>query len=108
MNNYPETAGSYGLGGSDEAAARITPTLAALQAKVAAVVEAAGPHGATGDEIAASLGWDKYRVRPRTSELRKLGRILASQKRRPSETGVMSIVWVLPCYSQPVTVGGNA
>lgn len=108
MNKYPETAGSYGLGGSDEAADRITPIMPELQAKVSAVVEAAGAHGATGDEIAAALGWDKHRVRPRTSELRKLGRILASQKRRPSETGVMSIVWVLPCYSHPVTVGGSA
>jgi hypothetical protein len=108
MNDYPFNAGSRGLGGSDEAAARVTPALPELQAKVAAVVEAAGPHGATGDEIAAALGWDKYRVRPRTSELRKLGRILASQKRRPSETGVNSIVWVLPCYSAPVSIGGGA
>jgi transcription initiation factor IIE alpha subunit len=108
MSKYPEAAGSYGLGGSDEAAKRITPIMPELQAKVSAVVEAAGSYGATGDEIAAALGWDKYRVRPRTSELRKLGRIIDSRKRRASQSGVMSIVWVLPCYSQPVRIGGGA
>ena len=104
MMRYPESAGSYGLGGSDAAAEQITPKLPALQALVTGVIEDAGPRGATGDEIAARLGWDKYRVRPRTAELRKLGRIMDSRQRRPSETGIRSIVWVLPRYSQPIEV----
>lgn len=108
MTDYPNKPGSYGLGGSDEAAEKISPHMPELQAKVLTVLEKAGSYGATGDEIAAALGWDKYRVRPRTSELRKLCRIMDSRKRRPSESGVQSIVWVLSCYSPPVTIGGTA
>lgn len=107
-DRYPHVAGSYGLGGSDAAADIITPKLPALQALVTGVVERAGSRGVTGDEIAAALGWDKYRVRPRTAELRKLGTIMDSRQRRPSEAGIASIVWVLPCHSTPIQLEASA
>lgn len=102
---YPHVAGHRGLGGSVEAAQLVTPSLPRLQALVIEVVERAGAYGATSDEIAAALEWDRYRVRPRTSELRKLGRIADSRKRRQSEAGVASIVWTLPKFVGPLTIG---
>jgi|GEM_PF-4859303 len=105
---YPHCAGDRGLGGSPAAAARVNESLAYLQRQVVEVVAMSGERGATGDEIACALGWDKYRVRPRTSELRKMSRIMDSQRRRPSDTGIKSIVWVLPQYSGPVVIGGEA
>jgi transcription initiation factor IIE alpha subunit len=82
----------------------MTPQLPHLQRSVLAVIEAAGARGATGDQIARELGWDKYRVRPRTAELRKLGKIIDSRQRRPSDSGISSIVWTLPHYSTPIAV----
>lgn len=107
-DRYPHTAGHRGLGGSVEAAAVITPKLPRLQGAVLDVLEQAGERGATGDEIAAALGWDKYRVRPRTAELRKLGRIMDSHQRRRSEAGIASIVWTLARYSKPLAIGEAA
>jgi hypothetical protein len=107
-DRYPHVAGHRGLGGSVAAADVITPSLPQLQSAVLGALEQAGERGATGDEIAAALGWDKYRVRPRTAELRKLGRIADSGQRRPSEAGIASIVWVLARYSKPVQLGEAA
>jgi biotin operon repressor len=102
-SDYPrDRAGHRGLGGSVEAADVITPARPALWHLIMKQVEAAGENGVTGDEIAAALGWDKYRVRPRTAELRKLGWIIDSRQRRRSQSGILSIVWVLPIYSRPL------
>lgn len=107
-DRYPHAAGHRGIGGSVEAAEVMTPKLPGLQALVSEVIAGAGPLGATGDEIAAKLGWDKFRVRPRTAELRKLGRIMDSRKRRRSEAGIASIVWVLPQFAGPLEHKGGA
>lgn len=107
-DRYPHTAGHLGIGGSVEAAELMTPKLPKLKALVSEVIACAGPLGATGDEIAAKLGWDKFRVRPRTAELRKLGRIMDSRKRRLSEAGIASIVWVLPQFAGPIDHKGGA
>jgi transcription initiation factor IIE alpha subunit len=107
-DRYPHVAGHRGLGGSVKAAELMTPELPHLQRSVLAVIEAAGERGVTGDQIAKALGWDKYRVRPRTAELRKLGKIIDSRQRRPSDTGINSIVWALPCYSTPISMGTAA
>ena len=88
--------GHYGVGGSVEAAKRMAPVTSALHAKVLSALHDIGAPGATGDELAAYLKWEKHRVRPRTAELKKAGKIVDSLRRRPSETGIMSIVWVLP------------
>ena len=60
------------------------------------MIASAGPRGVTGDEIADALGWVRWRVRPRTSELRRDSRILDSGQRRDSHAGVSSIVWIVP------------
>lgn len=103
-DRYPHQPGHRGIGGSVEAAEVVAPKLPHLQSQVIGVIADKGAHGATGDEIAAVLGWHRFRVRPRTAELRKLGRIMDSRKRRKSVTGIASIVWVLPQYAGPVVL----
>lgn len=94
-------AGHRGVDTSIAAALHIEPALPRLQRDVLGVIRAAGGHGATGDEIAAALGWERHRVRPRTSELRRDKRIVDSGERRPSFAGIASIVWT-------VAEGGDA
>ena len=109
QTEYPRgRAGHYGVGGSMEAAKVITPVRTALWHQIMKQIEGAGDRGLTSDEIAAVLGWEKYRVRPRTAELRKLGWIIDSRRRRLSDSGIRSIVWVLPIYSKPIQIGGAA
>ena len=91
---YPDRAGYRDTDTSIAAAAIINPSLPRLQATVLGVIEAAGVLGATGDEIAAVLAWEKHRVRPRTSELRLAGKIADSGRRRLGQSGVSMIVWV--------------
>jgi hypothetical protein len=95
-DSYPDVAGHRGVDTSIAAAEVINEALPRLQRSVLSVIAAAGAHGATGDEIAAVLAWGRHRVRPRTSELRRLGKIVDSGSRRPSMAGIASIVWVLP------------
>lgn len=94
MSDYPYEAGHRGVDTSIGAAAVINEKLPLLQASVLTVIATAGERGLTGDEIAALLGWDRHRVRPRTSELRAAKRIGDSGQRRPSDLGIASIVWV--------------
>lgn len=104
-NLTPYTGGGAGHRGTDTAMAaaeHINDALPRLQRSVLAVIAKAGEHGATGDEIADALGWERWRVRPRTSELRGTRRIADSGKRRLSKAGVAMIVWVLPRHLPPV------
>lgn len=94
MSDYPDSAGHRGVDTSIAAAAAINNALPKLQASVLGVVVGAGQRGATADEVAAALGWERFRVRPRTSELRKAGRIVDSGRRRDSLSGIASIVWI--------------
>ena len=91
---YPDAAGHRGVDTSIAAAASINPALPRLQSSVLGVIVGAGQHGSTADEVAVALGWERFRVRPRTSELRKSGRIIDSGRRRDSQSGIASIVWV--------------
>ena len=98
---YPNEAGHRGVDTSIEAATKIADDLPHLQRLVRAVVAEAKGRGVTCDEIAAALGWNRFRVRPRTSELRAADRIADSGRRRRNEaSGVNAIVWVLPEYAQ--------
>lgn len=89
-------AGHRGVATSIEGAEHIQPALPRLQGLVLGVIGKAGRHGAIGDEIADRLGWEKFRVRPRISELRKVGKIIDSGRRRKGAAGVSAIVWVTP------------
>ena len=90
--------GHRGVDTSIAGAEHINKALPKLQASVLSVISSAGVAGATGDEIATALDWERFRVRPRTSELRTAGRIVDSGKRRQSIAGIASIVWVTPAH----------
>jgi hypothetical protein len=92
-DRYPHAAGHYDIDTSIAAADIINKKLPHLQASVMAAIAGAGKRGTTADEVAALLGWERHRVRPRISELRRLGQIGDSGQRRPSDMGVNSIVW---------------
>ena len=91
----PASPGHRGIDTSVKAAEALAPRLPSLQKIVRAVIAAAGTWGATGDEVAAKLGWERYSVRPRTAELRKTGMIRDSGRRRTNTSGRAAIVWVV-------------
>jgi hypothetical protein len=64
-------------------------------------VRAAGPNGATANEVAFGLGWECYSSRPRLATLHKRGAIADSGLRRLGTTGRRQAVWVAPEYVSP-------
>lgn len=98
--SYPFAAGHRGVDTSIEAASKINHALPRLQSEVLAVIRSTGASGVTSDEVALVLGWERWRTRPRTSELRKAGRIVDSGRRRDSLSGIASIVWVTPEHKE--------
>ena len=76
------------------AANALAPKLGRLQLMAATAILDAGAHGLTADELAARLDMDRWSIRPRTSELKREGRIRDSGTRRPNCTGKRAIVWV--------------
>jgi hypothetical protein len=91
---YPQRAGFKERTTSRDAAKVITPRVGSLRDQVYAVLRAKYPNGATADEISAFLRKTEFSIRPRMSELRKMGMIEATQARRPNASGVLAIVWV--------------
>ena len=95
-DGYPFTPGHRG--DSDTAiaaAAELAPHLGKLQGAVFSSVAERGLVGATSDEVAELLGWERWAVRPRAAELRRLGRIRDSKMRRVNRaSGRAAIVWV--------------
>ncbi len=51
--------------------------------------------GLTGNEMAAAMGWDITSIRPRLTELVRLGKIINSGKRRPTPSGCTAMMWVV-------------
>lgn len=47
----------------------------------------------TADEVAEALGLSVLAIRPRVTELRKLGLIAATEKRRRNISGQTAVVW---------------
>lgn len=95
INYHDGGAGHRGGETSMAGALHVQEQLPRLQQAVIGVIRAAGLRGATGDEIADALGWERFRVRPRASELKRDKRIVDSGERRPSRDGISSIVWVV-------------
>lgn len=99
MKSYPSAPGHRGVDTSIAAAQALAPNLAGQRQSVFHVIELARGYGGTGDEVARKLNWNRYAVRPRLSELKNLGKIIDSGKRRRNSSGRYAIVWVLPCYA---------
>ncbi len=91
--SYPYVAGSAkGSDTSQEAADSINPTLVQSQRTVFGALVEAGPM--TGDQMAERIGWERWAVRPRLAELKRLGRIRDTGERRVNQaSGRRASVW---------------
>ena len=89
---YPDSPGFKAAGTSREAAVKTAGRAATLRERVLPFL-ARGP--ATADECAAAIGETELSVRPRFSELRKMGRVADSGSRRRNSSGHRASVWKL-------------
>lgn len=87
---YPQSPGFKTEGTSQQAAVAIEGKAANLRARCLAHVQA---HPCTADECAMALGETVLAVRPRFSELRTMGKISDSGKRRCNVSGRSANVW---------------
>lgn len=94
MSTYPDAPGHRHVDTSIAAADALAPKLGRLQRMTEATIRNAGWLGLTADELAATVGMERWSIQPRTSELRRKGLIRDSGQRRPNATGKMAIVWV--------------
>jgi len=93
---YPDAPGHRGVRTSIEAADAVAPKLGRLQRMVHDAIASRGAFGLTADECAEVIGLDRWSIQPRTSELRRMGKIADSGLRRLNATRKRAIVWVLP------------
>ncbi len=99
--DFPQSvpASHRGVDTSVEAWRVIAPTIGAKQRAVLDAIAAAGANGLTGDEAAQRIGWERWAVRPRLSELKSRGDIVDSKRRRVNQaSGINAIVWILKRY----------
>lgn len=97
---YPNAPGHRGVETSVEAAEAVAPKLGRLQAMAEQSIRDAGWLGRTADELADCLGLDRWSIQPRTSELKRLGKIVDSGQRRFNSSGKRAIVWTMPEYKR--------
>lgn len=88
-DRYPQVPGWKSRETSRQAAERIDAST--LRAKVLECIKAHGP--CTADEAAAHLRIDRLSVRPRCSELARLGKLHDSGERRLNASGKRAIAW---------------
>lgn len=89
---YPDAPGFKVAGPSKLAAEKVASTSTKLRA---AVLEEFKQHpaGLTADEIATALNLSVLSVRPRVSELNRLGTIEQTGSRRRNDSGMTATVW---------------
>lgn len=88
MTTYPKPPGHRGVETSVAAAAALEPKLDRI-----AIIHV-GMRGLTADELAAHLDMARWSVQPRTTELKCMGHIHGSGRRRFNAPGRHAIVWV--------------
>lgn len=88
---YPNVPGSQPRDTSEEAAESMRESAPTLRAKALDVLRACGP--LTADEIAKKLGKTVLAIRPRITELNKMGHIEATGYRRKNASGRQAAVW---------------
>ncbi|HMN40850.1 MAG TPA: hypothetical protein PKE29_08380 [Phycisphaerales bacterium] len=91
-------------GTSGVAADRIAGHAAKQRADVLAVIVKAAACGATDADIETATGIRAQSVSPRRGELRALGLIVDSGRRRPTPRGRPAAVWVTPNHAPKSTV----
>ncbi|MBX3359914.1 MAG: hypothetical protein KF912_07980 [Phycisphaeraceae bacterium] len=92
-------------GTSEVAASRIAGHAAQQRADVLAAIVKAGAHGATDAEIESATGIRAQSVSPRRGELRTLGAIVDSGRRRLTPRGRPAAVWIASTFA---TIGPAA
>lgn len=97
---YPGSPGAQDRDTSRDAAQAIAPQAALLRGKALAVVE--GSNGLTADEVAGRLGLSILSIRPRLTELSRLGKVRDGGSRRKNKSGRNAIVWV-PVFPSRLT-----
>lgn len=100
LAGYPNSPGFKEPTTSQEAAAKIAPTLNERQQEVIDALRAdaiANGTGLTADETAAKIGRDEKAVRPRFTELGPKNKNLIEKtgERRQNESGLAAAVWRL-------------
>lgn len=90
-SRYPATPGTKGRSTSADAADEIREASPLLRRKAFEVLERS--NGLTADEVAEHLGLSILSVRPRLTELNKLGKVKDSGERRRNVSGRNAIVW---------------
>lgn len=79
---------------SRAAAEKVQPDAAIIRSRVLRDIRRAGALGATPSETAGRLKLHILSVRPRTTELKDMGDIVDSGKRRRNARGNNEIVWI--------------
>lgn len=87
---YPDAPGFKREGTSQEAATAIASRGRQLRQKALEIIKTT-PH--TADEVASTLGESILSIRPRCSELARLGKIQDSGERRLNTSFKRAIVW---------------
>lgn len=90
---YPSFPGSKTGGTSKDAARAVSNGAAAFRQKVLSAIRTVGEHGLTADEVATLTGRDRFYVRPRLSEMARLGLIEPTGERRANQSGLSAAVW---------------
>ena len=88
---YPDSPGFREKGGTSEEAAAIVASSSTNLRTMA--LDKIRENPATADEVADALGMSVLAIRPRISELRKLGKIVRNGDRRPNASGILAWVW---------------
>lgn len=91
VREYPEVLRARGTDTSSAAAQSVDADT--LRGECLQALRDIGP--LTADECAEYLGCDKLAIRPRFSELRRMGKVEDSNKRRRNTSGKSAIVWKL-------------
>jgi len=92
---YPWGPAARATDTSREAAAAIAPRDDTLKRMVLTILRDT-PEGLTADEVAGTLHESVLAIRPRCTELAKLGYVVDSGSRRPNVSGRRAIVWRVP------------
>lgn len=74
-----------------------------------ALIVGSGRIGMSGENIAAIVDREPYLIRPRLTDLKNIGRIVAkTDERRPGNYGVDNTVWIASCFApKPVDESGQ-
>jgi hypothetical protein len=91
---YPDSPGFKASGPSEQAATAISSSTAKTLRDQVLKTIANAPAGLSADAVADRLGRSVLSVRPRVSELRRLGEIRPTTARAKNESGMTATIWV--------------